>query len=128
MQATRMTKQRALILEELRNVTSHPTADEIYAIVRSKMPHISLGTVYRNLELLAENNEILKLEYAGFQKRFDGNTMPHSHVRCEHCGKVADVMGDVPVQSVPPDVSAPDFEISSARLEFFGLCRHCQNH
>ncbi len=128
MQSTRMTKQRALILDELRKTASHPTADEIYAVVRAKMPHISLGTVYRNLELLAEGKDVLKLEYAGFQKRFDGNTYPHAHVRCERCGRVADVMGEIPAQSLPDNVTAPGFKINSARLEFFGLCKDCAGH
>lgn len=127
MHATRMTKQRALILEELRATTSHPTADEIYAMVRAKLPHISLGTVYRNLELLAETDQVLKLEYAGFQKRFDGNVHPHAHVRCERCGKVADVMGDVPAIGVPSDLDVPGFKINSARVEFFGICKACQD-
>lgn len=127
MQTTRMTKQRALILEELRNTTSHPTADEIYSMVRARLPHISLGTVYRNLELLAESDQVLKLEYAGFQKRFDGNTMPHAHVRCERCGKVADVMGAVPHAEIPAGIDVPPgFKVTSARVEFFGLCKECQ--
>ena len=50
---TRMTRQRMLILEELRSMCSHPTAEELYSRVRTRMPHISLSTVYRNLELLA---------------------------------------------------------------------------
>lgn len=128
MQATRMTKQRALILEELRGTTSHPTADEIYSMVRTKLPHISLGTVYRNLELLAESNQVLKLEYAGFQKRFDGNIEPHAHVRCERCGKVADVMEHVPHVDVPEGLEVPGFKINSARVEFFGICKDCTSN
>lgn len=126
MQATRMTKQRALILEELRSTTSHPTADEIYTMVRARLPHISLGTVYRNLELLADSDQVLKLEYAGFQKRFDGNTRPHPHVRCERCGRVGDVMGPEVELEIPEGAQAPGFKITSARLEFFGICKDCQ--
>ena len=62
---TRMTRQRMVILEELRKVKTHPTADELYAMVRTRMPRISLGTVYRNLDFLTESKEILKLESAG---------------------------------------------------------------
>ena len=61
---TRMTRQRMVILEELRKVKTHPTADELYAMVRTRMPRISLGTVYRNLDFLTESKEILKLESA----------------------------------------------------------------
>lgn len=125
MRKTRMTRQRAFILKELRATTSHPTADEIYARVRTKLAHISLGTVYRNLELLAESNEVRKLEYAGFQKRFDGDISPHAHVRCERCGKVADVPALLPLPSLPEDLRVPDFTVREARLEFFGLCKDC---
>ena len=75
---TRMTRQRMVILEELRKVKTHPTADELYAMVRTRMPRISLGTVYRNLDFLTESKEILKLESAGSIRRFDGDTRPIS--------------------------------------------------
>ena len=70
------TIQRQTICEELCKLTSHPTADELYDIVKKRMPQISLGTVYRNLEQLAECGVILKLETAGRQKRFAGNPPP----------------------------------------------------
>jgi Fur family ferric uptake transcriptional regulator len=57
-----MTRQRRVILEELRKVNTHPSADEIYEIVRKRLPRISLGTVYRNLEILSESGDIQKLE------------------------------------------------------------------
>ena len=65
MSKTRMTNQRRIILEELRKVDTHPTVDELYTIVKARMPHISLGTVYRNLDLLAEMGEVLKIDSAG---------------------------------------------------------------
>ncbi len=123
-QQTRMTKQRMVILEELRRVHSHPTADEIYGMVRQRLPRISLGTVYRNLDLLAESGDILKLESAGSQKRFDGNITLHQHVRCTQCGRVGDVMEPVRV----PDITgarAPGFIILSGRVEFEGVCEVC---
>jgi Fur family ferric uptake transcriptional regulator len=120
----RMTRQRIIILEELRKVVTHPTADELYNMVRQRLPRISLGTVYRNLDLLAEQNEILKIESAGNSKRFDGNTRSHQHVRCQKCGRVADVMLPVPV----PDtrhIILRGFTITAVRLEFDGLCDAC---
>ena len=73
----RMTQQRQVILEELRNVNTHPSADEIYEMVRKRLPRISLGTVYRNLEILCASGEIQKLEAGGSIKRFDGNPRNH---------------------------------------------------
>ena len=57
-----MTRQRQIILEELRKVVTHPSADEVYEMVRKRLPRISLGTIYRNLEILSENGDIQKLE------------------------------------------------------------------
>lgn len=123
---TRMTRQRMLILEELRKVCTHPTADELYTRVRERMPHISLGTVYRNLDLLVASHEVLKLESAGSMRRFDGNMKPHRHVRCVRCGRVADV--SMEAGGPDPDVSAlhvEGFSVTGARVEYDGLCEDC---
>ncbi len=122
--ATRMTRQRSVILEELRKLSSHPTVDELYAIVRTRMPRISLGTVYRNLDVLAASREIRCLENAGTQKRFDGMARPHPHVRCTVCGKVGDVHGGVVVPSLV-GVHADGFRIHAAQVEFEGVCARC---
>lgn len=122
---TRMTRQRRIILEELSKVTSHPTADEVYHMVRKRLAHISLGTVYRNLELLAENKEIIKIESAGSVRRFDACTEPHSHIRCLTCGKVADMHGVSVINDMPSLEPAPGFSVVSVRMEFDGYCKDC---
>ncbi len=121
---TRMTLQRRVILEELRKVTSHPTADEIYTMVRKRLPRISLGTVYRNLEVLAEQGEVLKLESSGTQMRFDGNFEDHLHVRCISCGRLGDVIGARPELALA-EYAAPGFRLTKARLVFEGICENC---
>ncbi len=126
MSQTRMTKQRAIILETLRELRSHPTADELYAIVKQKLPRISLGTVYRNLDLLSSSGEITLLEQAGQQKRFDGNTMPHHHVRCTVCGRVGDIFN---ARATLPDMNhleVDHFTIHSADITFYVLCQDCE--
>ncbi len=119
----RRSKQRELILEELKGVTCHPTADELYEMVRKRMPNISLGTVYRNLELLASNGVILKIETGG-KNRFDGNSEMHPHVRCTCCGKVDDLHLEV-VPPVPDRQSSQGYEIIGCNIEYFGLCPEC---
>lgn len=121
---TRMTRQRMVILEELKKVRTHPTADELYALVRARLPRISLGTVYRNLDFLAENGEILKLEAAGSIRRFDGDLRPHQHIRCTLCGRVGDVMPSVPVPDIA-DLQVEGFTATRARVEFEGVCDAC---
>jgi Fur family transcriptional regulator, ferric uptake regulator len=122
----RMTRQRRVILDELRATTSHPTADELHARVRGQLPHVSLGTVYRNLDVMVKKGVIRKLELGGSQCRYDGRMMPHDHVRCVGCGCVADVPS--PGQAV--DISAvqgpPGFRLLGHRLEFLGECPQCQ--
>lgn len=127
MSQTRMTKQRAVILEALRGVTSHPTADEIYGMVKQKLPRISLGTVYRNLDLLTTTGEIVRLDRAGAQKHFDGNIKPHMHVRCKICGRIGDTDGCVQIPS-PNSVSAPGFVIEQTEVEFIGICSVCASN
>jgi Fur family transcriptional regulator, ferric uptake regulator len=122
----RMTAQRRIILEELRNVLTHPTAGEIYEIVRKRLPRISLGTVYRNLEILTEIGMIQKLEMAGTQKRFDGIVENHYHVRCIRCGRVDDVLAESIPMINEALAEASDYEILWHRLEFVGLCPRCK--
>ncbi|WP_294556336.1 Fur family transcriptional regulator [uncultured Mailhella sp.] len=126
MPKTRMTNQRRIILEELRKVDTHPTVDELYTIVKARMPHISLGTVYRNLDLLADMGEVLKIDSAGTMRRFDGRVEPHRHVRCQVCGKVADVFT---YEADDPGIGAlrvPGFRITTVRVEYDGICEECE--
>ncbi|MBM4325985.1 MAG: transcriptional repressor [Deltaproteobacteria bacterium] len=125
-QPLRMTKQRRLILEELLKNKSHPSADEVYRLVRARLPNISLGTVYRNLELLSESGLIGKLELSGVAKRFDGTVEEHYHVRCVQCGQVRDVEV-APLPEIHVAVQdASGYEIFAHRLEFRGLCPQCR--
>ena len=98
---TRVTRQRTVILEELRKLTCHPTADELCDIVRRRLPHISLGTVYRNLDHLAEEGIVLRLDMAGKSKRYDGNIQPHQHGVCDECAaRLAQTMpGNIKLRS-----------------------------
>lgn len=124
--ATRNTRQRRVVLEELRKVTSHPTAAELFDLTRRRMPGISLGTVYSNLELLSRTGVIRKLEISGSAARFDGNTNRHCHVHCVRCGRVDDVH-DVPADLMKlggRDVG--DYEILGCYLGFIGICPECK--
>jgi Fur family ferric uptake transcriptional regulator len=123
----RQTRQRAAILELLRSLKSHPTAAELHALVRKRLPRISLGTVYRNLDALARQGRIRKLVSGRAEARFDGDLRGHYHVRCTDCGRVGDVFGlELPnVDSAEPG-RASGFEILGCRLEFIGVCPECR--
>lgn len=117
-------RQRDCIKEFLMGRYDHPTADMVYAHVREEFPHISLGTVYRNLSLLAEIGEIQKITCDG-PDRFDGNPEPHYHFTCTHCGAVEDLEFE----------TDPSFEhlapknfgghINGISLAFNGTCQAC---
>ena len=122
----RDTRQRRVILDELRKVRSHPTAAELHEFARQRLPRVSLGTVYRNLELLAANGTIQKLEISGTESRFDGNAEQHWHIRCVRCGRVDDVHdvpADLPVASVE---SLTGYDVIGHHLEFIGICPECK--
>jgi Fur family ferric uptake transcriptional regulator len=122
----RLTTQRQVILEELSKVKTHPTASELYDMVRKRLPRIGLGTVYRNLELMAENGLILKIEVGGTQKRFDATTEDHYHIRCSLCGRVDDI--DVPVMEelATQAANSSAYLILGHHVEFTGICSACQ--
>ncbi len=121
----RMTRQRRVILEELRKLNNHPSADELYERVRTFLPRISLGTVYRNLEILTELGEIQTLELSGSMKRFDGVPKKHYHIRCVQCGRVDDAP-IAPLNQIEDELyGATVYTIIGHRLEFTGLCPEC---
>jgi Fe2+ or Zn2+ uptake regulation protein len=124
-QNIRNTLQRRVILEELRKLYTHPSADELYEIARKNLPHISLGTVYRNLEILSAMGEIQKLEYGGLVKRFDGNHSDHYHIRCIRCDKIVDAPLGATKTIENKLKKQTDFKILGHRIEFFGICPEC---
>ncbi len=123
-----VTRQRRIILEELRAMGTHPTAGELYDVIRRRLPHISLATVYRNLELLADKGLIQTLVTDGRQKRFDMNPATHCHAYCVRCGAVRDIIVDQDVISLLKNGrnELENFEILDARVEFSGLCNECR--
>lgn len=118
-------KQRECILNSLQSRFDHPTADMIYESVRTELPNISLGTVYRNLSLLVENGQILRLTTGIGPDHFDGCVKPHNHFTCSRCGKVMD-MDYVPGENIIEKASDSfDGVIEDCQLQFFGKCRDC---
>lgn len=125
-QKYRMTNQRNVILEEIQKVNTHPTADEVYEIVRRRLPKISLGTVYRNLEILSACGLIQKIGPISSQMRFDGITKKHYHLRCINCGRVEDAP-TIPMENLENVIrEKSDYSILDHKLEFIGICPQCK--
>ena len=122
----RKSRQKDAILRVLRSTTSHPTADWIFQEVRKEMPNISLGTVYRNLKLLAERGEILELRFNDSPSQFDANTQEHCHVKCERCHRVFDVGAPIDKKLSDSISRKTGFKVLGKHLELRGLCPECQ--
>lgn len=120
-----MTRQRRVILEEVVKCRDHPRADQIYERVRRRLPKISLGTVYRTLDLLSERGLIRRLELGGNRMRFDGRVEEHYHIRCLECDRLVDVDSRQFACIDIPDEEMSGFRILGHQLEFFGLCPDC---
>ena len=124
MKIQRNTKQRQMVLQALRAHAHHPTADQIYLDVREQDPKISRGTVYRNLNLLAENGDILHVRTPGAD-HFDHRTDSHYHVICMGCGTVCDA--EIPYRD-DDDLNTErvtGYIINRHRTVFEGVCPLC---
>ena len=122
----RDTKQRQLVLDAVRERHDHPTADDIYLTVREKDSRISRGTVYRNLSLLSDEDEIAHIKVPGAD-RYDLRTDHHYHMICIKCSKVIDV--PIPYNSEIDDVvgSETGYSVKHHSLIFEGICPECQD-
>lgn len=121
----RMTEQRKVVLEELSGVTTHPRAEELYRIVRKRLPEISFGTVYRNLRTLIDLGLVQELKFGEDFSRFDANVSPHQHFSCMKCKKIYDLMFTNP--GLDKKVSQKTgFKVLYSRVEFYGLCSNCK--
>lgn len=122
----RNSKQRQIIFETVKASCKHPTAEEIYQTIKKDYPNISLGTVYRNLNLLCEQGDLVNLN-SGFEcDHFDGECSPHPHLICSECKRVFDLKADfAPLLGT---ISNEEFnaEIRCVRITAFGLCPSCK--
>ncbi len=121
----RNTTQRREILRVLKDSGDHPTATQVFSRVRNRLPRISLGTVYRNLEKLCSRGEVSRIEIPGREMRFDADTSRHFHLRCVRCGRVV----DVDREDVAVDLRHPE-EVGGVRItgycvQLLGRCRKC---
>jgi len=122
----RFTRQRQIILEEVRKRASHPNAAQIYEAVRRHIPNVSLGTVYRGLGLLAELGLIRRLEHED-SSRFDANLNEHYHLICTSCKQIFDIDTSIVEKLNTDGLEADGFKINGLRLELHGLCPSCGN-
>lgn len=125
MATLKYSRQRESIKEYLCSSCEHPTADTVYLNVRQEFPNISLGTVYRNLNLLADLGEAVKITAPNGGVHFDGRTEPHYHFCCNKCGNVIDL--DLDQLSCINEAAGKNFDgiIESHSMMFYGTCKDC---
>ena len=119
-------RQRESIKRYLAGTRDHPTADTVYMHVKEEFPNISLGTVYRNLNLLTSLGEAIKISSLDGADRFDGCVTPHSHFFCTECGQILDL--EINTEELLKHKTIADgFDgiIESSRTIFYGKCGKC---
>ena len=125
MKELKYSRQREAILEELRKRHDHPTADLLYRSLRESFPRISLGTVYRNLNLLADLGQISRIRCEEGMEHFDCDTCDHYHFVCRSCGKILDLPMDIITDLDSRAESAGVGSVETHSLLFYGRCSAC---
>ncbi|HEY1434563.1 MAG TPA: transcriptional repressor [Thermoanaerobaculia bacterium] len=121
----RSTRQRRLVFEAVAATKTHPTAEWVYEAVRRQMPRVSLGTVYRNLQVLVGEGRIRSFVRGGLI-RYDADLDLHDHFSCDRCGLLLDVARTVEVLPAERRLRVQGFAVVGRTLEFHGLCRKCR--
>ncbi len=122
----RNTIQRSIVYDMVGSLKNHPTADEVYSEIYKAHPTISRGTVYRNLNMLAETGQLLKIEIPDSADRFDHQTHKHYHIKCTSCGDFADVSLSYMDEINALIQSETGYKIEDHAIVFKGLCKFCQ--
>lgn len=124
MNGKRYSRQRELIFDAVKHTDRHPTAEMVYQWLKPENPNLSLGTVYRNLNLLVEEGYLNRMAFP--VERYDANTMPHPHFRCDKCGAVYDL--ELPYDRALDEQAllASGHDVRGHEVLFHGLCTECK--
>ena len=122
----RITPQRVAIVEYVMNNDSHPSAEDIYKVIQKKYPMVSLATVYKTLELLAEIGVVRELSFAD-GARYDANIGKHVNVVCLHCGRIEDIEEESLADLESRIARRSKYQIRSGRFELYGYCSECKS-
>jgi Fur family peroxide stress response transcriptional regulator len=125
MAGKRYSRQRELIYNAVLGSKEHPTAEMVYQWLKPANPNLSLGTVYRNLNLLAQEGVLIRMPFP--VERYDGDVHPHSHFRCRACSRVFDIELDQgPEIDQAAAKAVPGFQVEGHELIFTGVCPECR--
>ena len=129
-QPRRNSKQRTLVLDVLKASHKHPNAEEVYLAVKQQLPDISLGTVYRNLNLLEEMGQIIRIQTGIGGDRFDAVTQMHPHLICTECGGVSDLdcQIDKETELLRQALQTSGAQIQDVQIRAWGICGRCREN
>ena len=125
MEKRRNTIQRQMILDAVKALDIHASAEQVYEYVAQKHPNISKATVYRNLSQMVEAGELVNIGDFGGSAHYDHNRREHYHLMCENCIRIFDVEGDYS-DIIGKVGDTNGFEITDFHLTFSGICRECK--
>jgi len=120
-------RQREKILNILRSTDTHPTASWVYDELKKDFSNLSMGTVYRNVNILIDQNLVTRIESGSSFDRFDGNVEPHYHFICQECDSIFDMPIEVMEKLNKQANQATNHQVKEHRINFYGLCENCKN-
>jgi len=120
----RLTSQKQIVLDYLKNVKTHPTAEKVYAEVRKKLPRVSQGTIYRVLNNFKEKGDVQMIPVQGVA-HFDADISPHAHFICQKCGYVYDVFDICSKCGILTNKKVKVGKINYFKIYFYGICKKC---
>ena len=124
----KLTPQRLAIVKILSRSEGHPDVEKIYEHLQDDFPTMSLATVYKTINLLKREGEILELEFSDLGNRYDGRKpYPHPHVICTECGKIIDPSHLDLEEITSKMMKETGYKILTHRLDFYGVCPNCQS-
>ena len=118
-------KYKRIIMNILKDNPVHPNVNELYLMVKHEYPEVGIATIYRNLENMATEGEVLKFNTDEQYDRFDATIKPHYHMICTRCGQVYDIPAEI-ICGLEESVDAmTGHRIESYKLVFKGICKEC---
>jgi Fur family peroxide stress response transcriptional regulator len=119
--------KRDAILRVIQSTESHPGAQWVYDRLKPAIPGLSLGTVYRNINIFRQEGKVISVGVVEGEERFDGRVEPHPHFVCEQCGTVLDLSGNVQSELYTKlSIEIPGCTIDKRKTVFYGICKTCR--
>jgi Fur family peroxide stress response transcriptional regulator len=124
--ARKHSDKRDAILRVIQSTESHPGAQWVYDRLKPLIPDLSLGTVYRNINVFRDEGAVVSVGVVQGEERFDGRVEPHPHFVCENCGAVIDLAWDVQLEHTAGiSIEIQNCTIDKRKTQFYGICKAC---